>query len=192
MVLFNHIVVHCPRGKLTQKRTGNMPQTFRRVVTGNNAKGRSVVVEDVATPETGDAGNFNFWTTADGESQASFPFFPRGNDTLFRVFRIAPPPAGVSPAELEKIAAGFFAEVGDPLAKVDTSRHPFMHCTPTTDYIMLLSGQAALLFDEGEQVPLKPFDAVVQRATNHIWLNTGKEDAVFVGVMIGGRARDKR
>ena len=51
-------------------------------------------------------------------------------------------------------------------------------------------GRVQLL--EGEAIPLKPFDAVVQRATNHIWLNTGTEDAVFVGVMIGGRARDKR
>lgn len=169
-----------------------MPQTFRRVVTGNNARGRSAVVEDVATSETGGAGNFNFWTTADGESPASFPFFPRGTDTLFRVFRIPPPPAGLSPAEVEKMAAGFFAEVSDPTTKVDTSRHPFMHCTPTTDYIMLLSGEAALLLDDGDPIPLQPFDAVVQRATNHIWLNTGKEHAVFVSVMIGGRARDKR
>jgi hypothetical protein len=170
-----------------------MPQTFRRVVTGNNANGRSVVVEDAAIAETGGAGNFNFWTTASEVANAgtavSFPFFPRGDDTVFRVFRIPPDSPSVARADLEGMAAGFFAEIGDPAAKVDTTRHPFMHCTPTTDYIMLLSGKAALLLDEGEPVELKPLDAVVQRGTNHMWLNTGREDAVFLAVMIGGRDR---
>jgi oxalate decarboxylase/phosphoglucose isomerase-like protein (cupin superfamily) len=62
-----------------------------------------------------------------------------------------------------------------------------MHCTPTTDYIMLLAGKAALLLDEGEPVELRPFDSVVQRDTNHMWLNTGDEDAVFLAVMIGAQ-----
>jgi quercetin dioxygenase-like cupin family protein len=84
------------------------------------------------------------------------------------------------------MAAGFFAEVGYPGAKVDTTRHPFMHRTPTVDYIMLLSGKAALLVDEGEPVELRPFDAVIQRGTNHMWVNTGTEDAVFMGAMVGG------
>jgi hypothetical protein len=89
-------------------------------------------------------------------------------------------------AAIERLAAGFFAELGDPRCRVDTSRHPLMHATPTVDYIMLLSGDAALLLDEGEPIALRPFDAVVQRGTNHTWLNTGCEDAVFLAVMLGG------
>ena len=164
-----------------------MPRTYRRVVTGNDANGRSLVALDEQVEETGGAGNFNFWMTGarGGGEPVSFPFFPRSNETVFRVFRIPPDRPAVPVDEIEKIAAGFFAELGDPSCKVDTTRHPLMHRTPTTDYIMLLAGSAALLLDEGEPVPLQPFDAVVQRATNHMWLNTGREDAVFLAVMLG-------
>jgi quercetin dioxygenase-like cupin family protein len=60
-----------------------------------------------------------------------------------------------------------------------------MHVTPTTDYIMLLSGEVSLLLDAGEPIPLQPFDVVVQRNTNHAWINTGREAAVLMAVMVG-------
>ena len=163
-----------------------MATTFRRIVTGHDAKGRSVVSIDEQVAETGGAGNFNFWMTGvDTVSVDAFPFFAPPGKTLFRVFRIPPDDPKVTRADLERMAGGFFAEVGDPNAKIDTTRHPFMHRTPTVDYIMLLSGKAALLLDEGDPVPLRPFDAVIQRGTNHMWLNTGSEDAVFMAVMVG-------
>ena len=164
-----------------------MALTFRRIVTGKNAKGRSIAAIDEQVAQTGEAGNFNFWMTGAGNvTGADFPFFPRAAQTLFRIFRIPPDNPKVTRADIERMSAGFFAEVGDPSAKVDTTRHPFMHTTPSVDYIMLLSGKAALLLDEGDPIELKPFDSVIQRGTNHMWLNTGSEDAVFMGVMIGG------
>ena len=39
----------------------------------------------------------------------------------------------------------------------------------------------------GDPIKLKPFDAVVQRATNHSWLNTGHEPALLMCVMVGGK-----
>ena len=39
----------------------------------------------------------------------------------------------------------------------------------------------------GEPIKLKPFDAVVQRATNHSWVNTGREPALLMCVMVGGK-----
>jgi mannose-6-phosphate isomerase-like protein (cupin superfamily) len=45
----------------------------------------------------------------------------------------------------------------------DTSRHPAMHRSPTTDYIILLSGEITLVLDKEERT-LKPFDCVIQRA----------------------------
>ncbi len=62
-----------------------------------------------------------------------------------------------------------------------------MHKTPTIDYIVLLSGEISLVLDEGEPIKLKPFDAVVQRAVGHSWLNTGHEPALLVAVMVGGK-----
>jgi hypothetical protein len=166
-----------------------MDRIYRRLVTGNNASGRSILVEDAEIRETGGAGNFNFWRTPSRDRvrgpTGPFPFFPAADETVFRMFRIPPDNPAMTRAAIEQVATDFFAELGDRRCKIDTRRHPLMHATPTVDYIMLLSGDAALILDEGEPIALKPFDAVVQRGTNHTWLNTGREDAVFLAVMLG-------
>ena len=170
-----------------------MQPSFRRLTTGRNAVGRSAILEDSRIDE-GTLGNFNLWTgRADGtDGDEAIPFFPGPGETIFRVVRLPPPDPNMEPGELDALVGNFFAGVGSPACKVDTSRHPLMHVTPTTDYIMLLSGAVSLLLDEGDPIPLKPFDAVVQRATNHAWIVTGGEPAVFVCVMAGATARDER
>jgi hypothetical protein len=165
-----------------------MGDTHRVVVTGKDDRGRSIVSEDIEVSEVA-AGNFNFWRDDPhgrdgGFSRDTLPFFPR-EGTVFRFFRIPPEEPGLSQAEIARIAEGFFNAVGDPAARVDTTRHPLMHVTPTLDYIVLLSGSIALLLDTGEPIDLKPFDAVVQRGTNHTWVNRGKEAALLMAVMVG-------
>ena len=73
--------------------------------------------------------------------------------------------------------------------RVDTSRHPSMHKTKTIDYIILLKGDLTLLLDEDE-VRLKPFDVVVQRGTNHAWVNNGSEPALLIAVLIDSEIKD--
>ena len=73
--------------------------------------------------------------------------------------------------------------------RVDTSRHPAMHKTKTIDYIILLKGDVTLLLDEDE-VRLKPFDVVVQRGTNHAWVNNGDEPALLIAVLIDSEIKD--
>ena len=68
-------------------------------------------------------------------------------------------------------------------AQPDVSRDPGMHKTPTTDYIILLSGTITLVLDKTEHY-LKPFDAVVQRGTNHAWVNRVTEDALLMAVLV--------
>ena len=46
-----------------------------------------------------------------------------------------------------------------------------------------LKGDVTLLLDE-EEVDLKPFDVVVQRGTNHAWVNNGTDTALFIAVLI--------
>jgi hypothetical protein len=168
-----------------------MPLSFRRLVTGCNAGGKSVLLEDARIDE-GRLGNFNFWRTKPGAPgtdidlvRRDFPFFADPGGTLFRVFRLPPAQPTQTLQELRDLSNAFFAEIGVPSCRVDSSRHPLMHVTPTTDYIMLLSGEVTLLLDEGEPVPLQPFDAVVQRSTNHAWINTGSDAAILMAVMIG-------
>ena len=74
--------------------------------------------------------------------------------------------------------------------RVDTSRHPAMHKTKTIDYIILLKGDVTLLLDEDE-VRLKPFNVVVQRGTNHAWVNNGNEPALLIAVLIDSDLKDK-
>ena len=61
-----------------------------------------------------------------------------------------------------------------------------MHTTRTVDYIVVLSGRVTLLLDKGE-VELKPFDVVVQRGTNHGWVNRGTEPAVMAAILIDAK-----
>ena len=115
----------------------------------------------------------------------SFKFFPDLGGTQFRLFTIPPDDPSATPEQIKAVADEFFKHVGWATARRDTKRHPFMHVTPTVDYILLLSGEISLLLDEGDPIPLKPFDAVVQRGTNHSWINTGKTTALLMAVMVG-------
>jgi len=47
----------------------------------------------------------------------------------------------------------------------------------------LLKGDVTLLLDEDE-VRLKPHDVVVQRGTNHAWINNGEDPALLIAVLI--------
>ena len=109
---------------------------------------------------------------------------PAGGAQIVR-FDLAPQSASasVSPAEMEKNVAAMFEALGASDARVDTSRNVGMHKTRTVDYVILLSGEVDLILDDGE-VHLKPFDIVVQRGTNHAWVNRGTETAQLVGILL--------
>jgi uncharacterized cupin superfamily protein len=91
--------------------------------------------------------------------------------------------AGMSAEEIERLTAGIFEQLGATHTRVDTRRGPGMHRTKTTDYIILLSGEITLMLDDGE-VDLKPFDVVVQRGTNHAWVNRGSTPALLAAILI--------
>ena len=168
---------------------------MRRIVTGHNDEGRSVVVIDGPPPRTigGEAGGlFEIWNTdggpvdsTDSEDRAdqTVVLSPVAGGTKFRYFAIGPTPEGVSRQELEPVVAEIFENMGAAHERVDTSRDPAMHKTKTIDYIVLLSGDVTLLLDDDE-VKLKPFDVVVQRGTNHAWLVNGTEPALFIAVLM--------
>ena len=55
---------------------------------------------------------------------------------------------------------------------------------------ILLKGDVTLLLDNDE-VRLKPFNVVVQRGTNHAWVNNGNEPALLIAVLIDSDLKDK-
>ncbi len=169
---------------------------FRRIVTGHDANGRSVVVSDA--PSTDTMGSLiNFWSIDSvpagiNAPDPSIPGSPMGLEpppagVKFRFFQIQPDKAfeGLSREDLWEMTRQRFVEMGAEHALVDRERHPAMHKTQTVDFIILLSGEITLLLDEAD-VPMKPFDVVVQRGTNHAWVNTGDEVATLVAVLVGG------
>ena len=89
-----------------------------------------------------------------------------------------------SHAEREAAAAFGFAAANATHARVNTERHPMMHETDTLDVIVLVKGKVDLLLDDSEARSMKPGDVVVQRATNHAWVNTGSETALLVATLI--------
>jgi mannose-6-phosphate isomerase-like protein (cupin superfamily) len=177
-----------------------MLRPVRRIVTGHDDKGRSVVLSDAVSPHVLEnpvrpgRGLTDLWRTdavpasnagdADAAARAVTLNPPEGG-TVFRFFQINPmsAEADLTPEERERRYAEAFSKMGAADDRADTGRHPGMHKTQTVDYIVLLSGQVTLILDQGE-VDLRPMDVVVQRGTAHAWENRGLEPAVLAGVLI--------
>ena len=168
---------------------------MRRIITGHNQDGKSVITIDGPPAcsigeEVG--GLFEIWNT-DGAAIDSTDEVDRGDSpiilsppkggTKFRYFQINPTPEGVPIEILNEMAAEAFDKIKASHCRVDVSRHPAMHKTDSIDYIILLKGDVTLILDEGE-IDVKPFDTVVQRGTNHAWRNNGDEPALLIAVLI--------
>ncbi|MDA9353418.1 cupin domain-containing protein [Gammaproteobacteria bacterium] len=168
---------------------------MRRVVTGHDKNGKSIVVLDGPPARSiGEdvGGLFELWNTdgniintqdnidrADDEIILS----PPSNGSKFRYFQINPNPEGIPMDIMQDIAADAFEKIGAAHHRIDTTKHPAMHKTETIDYIILLKGDVTLILDQ-EEVDIKPFDVVVQRGTNHSWVNNGSDPALLIAVLI--------
>jgi uncharacterized cupin superfamily protein len=58
-----------------------------------------------------------------------------------------------------------------------------MHRTRTVDYAVILSGEVDMLLDDSE-VHLNAGDVVIQRGTNHAWVNRGNAPCKVAFVLI--------
>jgi mannose-6-phosphate isomerase-like protein (cupin superfamily) len=164
-----------------------MAREPRRIVTGHDAAGKSVIIIDGPPTPFG-----AYWLTdstpvdnsGSGDAgQQVRKLEPPPAGSIFRFASIPPEDPNVSPADRERQTARMFAQMDAAHCRPDTSRHPAMHKTRTIDYVVLFAGEVTLLLDQGE-VDLKPFDVVVQRGTNHAWVNKGKEPALIAAVLI--------
>ena len=168
---------------------------MRRIVTGHNSSGKSIIsIDGPPARSIGEdvGGLFEIWNT-DGNlidttdlvdrADIDIILSPPENGSKFRYFQINPAPEGVPMDIMQEIAADAFKKIGAAHHRIDTSKHPAMHKTNTIDYIILLKGDVTLILDE-EEVRLEPHDVVVQRGTNHAWVNNGDEPALLIAVLI--------
>lgn len=170
---------------------------LRRIVTGDGTDGRSAIVIDGGAAKllaVEEAGLAEIWTAAlsseallDGTDRLAAEdvrLEPAKGAVKVRWFTVPAEDPSKSAEEREAAAAFAFAAAGAAHTRIDTTRHPMMHKTETLDVIVLLRGSVDLLLDDGEARALKPGDVVVQRATNHAWVNHGAETALLVAVLM--------
>ena len=172
-------------------------QSLRRVVTDNDADGRSRILIDgeaaklLAIDETGlseiwqaDLTEDKLLDATDQLAEKDLKLEPDAGAVKVRWFTVAPEEDGRPPEEKEAAAAMGFTAIGAAHCRIDTTRHPAMHKTDSLDVIILVKGEVDLLLDDAEATSLKPGDVVIQRATNHAWVNHQSEAALLVAVLI--------
>lgn len=142
-------------------------QTVRRVVTGVDPSGASMVVSDAPCECQAVEDQYvsvDLWATG----------LPAGVDGPIDVPEV-PDVDGV-PGEV--IWRRFTLGPGEKIA---------FHSTETVDLMTVLSGRITLVMERGEVV-LEPGDCVVQRGTVHGWVNAESVPAVLIGIMASTRS----
>jgi hypothetical protein len=178
---------------------------FRRIVTGHDARGRSVLLSDDISPHVMpimDQPNFavtDFWKTAampaDNGAQTSedpcrlpIQVAPPATGSVFRVVQFPPDKDWAA-----KAAAMGGAVAIDETAKVAHTggpvRHAHMHRTRSLDYAIVLSGEIWAVMDEGE-IKMTVGDVLIQRGTNHAWANRSNAPCVVAFVLIDAKPLD--
>lgn len=174
--------------------------TFKRVITGHDADGNAIIVEEGRPKRIqkigGDTGPWFYEIFSTRETPAridrdsvephedSITLAPPPNGTRIRVLDIPPDdPSFENMSDAERKA--HFAEIGAAGAVAKSGRHAHMHRTETIDYGIVVEGEITLIMDEGETV-CRPGDIVIQRGTNHGWANRTEENCRIVFVLIDG------
>jgi mannose-6-phosphate isomerase-like protein (cupin superfamily) len=172
-----------------------MRQQARRIVTGHHPDGRSMItlVDSVpnATEIKGWPGLWvsEVWVTDEmpvnnmGKTdQGARPMRhdPTPNGTIFRLVEI-PPESSANPID----TAAAFTHLGstNKPSQEDSAKHASMHKTKSVDYLVVISGEMSMVMEDGE-VTLRAGDCIVQRGTNHAWVNKSGKPCVLAAVLI--------
>ncbi|MBS40960.1 MAG: hypothetical protein CMM83_04480 [Rhodospirillales bacterium] len=177
---------------------------IRRIVTGHDKNGKAIIIADGPTPGVKTTPNrpgvifHNMWTTKssparyDGpeeETSIDLPLPPPKTGTTFRLIEF-PPESKVEQVD-EETAKKAFQEYGADGAlqhgenEQKKKQHSFMHQTDTVDYALCLSGEMTMYLDDSEVV-MKAGDVMVQRGTNHAWVNKSEEYCTMAFILIDG------
>ena len=144
-----------------------MTNSARRIVTGHDAAGKSVVLSDGPPPQHhpmhGPAVGADFmemWSVASPIPKLTATEAAEPNE---RAFTIMP-------------TTGHLLRIIDIYPPQDGGKRTAMHRTRTLDYAVMIEGEIVLVLEDGE-VTLKKSDVVVQRGTNHAWENRSDRPA---------------
>ncbi len=155
---------------MSQSQADVWPQ-IRRMVTQHDSTGKATVwIDGAASNQKFPADKLRstlIWVTDQN------PDVFAATDDGQRIMGTAPPPGGTRCGVLD-IAPG-------------NALHG-QHRTDTIDYCVCLSGELEMLLDD-EKVLLKAGDILVQRGTNHAWLNRGDKPARLFFVLVDAQPK---
>jgi quercetin dioxygenase-like cupin family protein len=145
---------------------------IRRIITGHDSKNVAKVLMDgpaknTKTPRAGVSSTL-MWCT--DEMPTDIAIGETVEDMGARILGTAPPVNGSRFIVME-FQPGIASE---------------MHRTETIDFIAVLSGEMDMDMDDST-VKLKAGDIMVQRGTNHAWVNRGKEPARMAIVLLDAK-----
>jgi mannose-6-phosphate isomerase-like protein (cupin superfamily) len=169
---------------------------IRRVVTGLDANNKAIVLFDSQVPlKAGPTPNpvLNLWITdslppgfsfKDDSAARPIGLSPPDNGSVIRIVEFRP----LDPAVEAKMDPNLMMKVvGDHApARGLPVTHPLMHRTRTLDYAVILSGEIDMMLDDST-VHVKAGDIIIQQATNHAWINHGKEPCRILFVLMDSK-----
>ena len=169
----------------------------RRVLTGHDRDGKSIILTDGIAPNVLEMSSMpglaltDLWETkgapASNEGNldaATRPVHlePPKNGTILRIVEFPPDTHWRQNADARKA----FDSIGASHAPDKHSADPMMHKTATVDYIIVLKGEIWAVMDKGE-VLLKPGDILVQRGTNHSWSVRTEGPCIIAAVLVSAK-----
>lgn len=175
----------------------NLPD-IRRVVTADDVKGRSRIVENAPAAAvrtvSGRPGYraVNVWRSEESPVKVNAPdstanhqgILPPKGGTILRIIDFPPEPS--DPDALKRMLEATFGGIyKDAAHDKRPGVHPGMHRTETLDYAIVLEGEIYAVMDEGEAL-LRAGDVLIQRGTNHAWANRSSATARIAFVLIDG------
>ncbi|MGZ9039053.1 MAG: cupin domain-containing protein [Burkholderiales bacterium] len=179
-----------------------MQGKVRRVITGHDANGKAIVLEDGFAPTVRTNPHrpghisIDLWKTSaspvvikrEEPDPTAGPrqIHPPPHGTVFRISEVPPETAETRNITPEQAQAAFRHSGNEGASTfAQNKRHPFMHRTESVDYAVVLEGEITMMLDDDE-VHLRAGDVVIQRGTNHAWSNRSGKPAKMLYVLIDG------
>ena len=175
----------------------------RRIVTGLDAAGKSIFLDDQPTPKTTQFSSVKgfvtslVWGTKPGDGAitkledptAGNPsWLPVAGGTWLQIVTFPPDSVMMSP-DFDPMAAGGEYVANLPgLAERFEQENPGMHQTDTVDYGIVLEGEIVLELDDGATRALRKNDVVVQNGTRHAWRNPYDKPVTMAFVLVDTRS----
>jgi len=157
-----------------------MGKTVRRIVTGHDASGKSVFVEDGPPPQFEVRSNervsyFELWNTGASPAliHAQEPVEP-----IARPIQLPPPPGGTIMRIIDVHPGNYRGMSPRP-----DGRSSAMHRTKTIDYAICLEGEIYAVLDDSETL-MRAGDVLIQRGTDHAWENRSDADCRMLFILI--------